>query len=235
MSGKELFLVLISFLMSTVAFGQDNKVGMNYTRSFVSSFSSDNVYYKETGQKIPLAEFRRLMQENPKIYFEREIDEEGTVLRYYYSPNNQIKRGNGVFNFNVSENVAFPNFKLNTIDKKEIELKKISGKLVILRFETEAKGYRFKKQDIELLDKKINALSKKEDVEAIIIFQSAEDDVREGFDLANSNFKPVANGIKFMIKYAIRQYPSTLLIDQNGILIGYFSDLDSLNLEEYIK
>jgi hypothetical protein len=99
----------------------------------------------------------------------------------------------------------------------------------------EAKGNRFKKQDIELLDKKINALSKKEVVEAIIIFQSAEDEVREGFDLANSNFKLVANGVKFMIKYAIRQYPSTLLIDQNGILIGYFSDLDNLNLEEYIK
>ena len=235
MGGKDFFLVLISFLMSTVAFGQENKVGMSYTKSVVLGFSSDNVYYKETGQKIPLAEFRRLMQENPNIYFEREIDEEGTVLRYYYSPYNQIKKGNGVYNFNVSENVAFPNFKLKTIDNKEIELKKLSGKLVILRFETEAKGNRFKKQDIELLDKKINALSKKEDVEAIIIFPSTEDDVREGFDLANSNFKLVANGTIFMIKYAIRKYPSTLLIDQNGILIGYFSDLDSLKLEEYIK
>ena len=190
---------------------------------------------KETGLKVSKSEFLKLIQENPKIYFEREVDAEGNVIRYLYNPSNQNRSGNEILNANVSEKVAFPNFKLTTIDKKKIELKNLIGKLVILRFELEANSFRFKKQEIEELDKQINLLSNKDDIEAIIIFGCTEDEVRKGFNLTSSNFELVANGQNFIFKYDIHSFPSTLLIDQNGKLIENYSDSKSIIIEEHIN
>lgn len=236
MKGELLIVLMISFLMSNAILAQDSIIGVNFTRTFVDKdFDPNKVYYKETGLKVSLSEFRKITQENPKIYFEREIDAEGNVIRYLYNPGNQNGRGDGILNANVSENVAFPNFKLKTIDKKKIELKNLVGKLVILRFELEANSFRFKKQEIEELDKKINSLSNKENVEAIIIFGCSEDEVRKGFNLTNSNFELVANGQNFIFKYNIHQFPSTLLIDKNGKLIENYSDSENIVIEEHIN
>jgi len=222
--------------MSNATLGQDSKVGKSFTRTFVDKdFDPSKVYHKDTGIKVSPSEFRKLTQENTKIYFEKEIDAEGNVIRYLYNPNNQNGSVNGILNVNVSENVAFPNFKLTTIDKKKIELKNLVGKLVILRFELEANSFRFKKQEIEELDKKINALSNKADVEAIIIFGCTEDEVRKGFNFINSNFELVADGQNFISKYDIHRFPSTLLIDQNGKLIENYSDSEYIIIEEHIN
>jgi peroxiredoxin len=222
--------------MSNATLGQDSKVGVSFTRTFVDKdFDPGKVYYKKTGLKISLPEFRKLIQENPRIYFEREIDAEGNIIRYLYNPDNQNGSSDGILNANVSENVAFPNFKLTTIDKKKIELKNLIGKLVILRFEIEANSFRFKKQEIEELDKKINALNNKEDVKAIIIFECTEDEVLKGFNFKNSNFELVANGQNFIFKYNIHRFPTTVLIDQNGKLIENYSDSENIIIEKHLN
>lgn len=236
MKDKIVIVLIISLLISNSALGQNNEVGVGFTKTFVDKdFDPNKIYYKETGLKIPISEFHKLTQENPKIYFEREIDADGNVIRYLYDPSNPNGSGNGNLQTAVSENVVFPNFKLTTIDKKKIELENLIGKLVILRFELEADSFRFKKQEIEELDKKINATSNKEDVEAIIIFGCTEDEVRKGFDLNNSNFELVADGQDFIFKYDIRRFPSTLLIDKNGKLIGNYPDSDTIIIEEHIN
>lgn len=236
MKYKILILLIISFLLGNATFCQDRQVGVSFKKSFVDKdFTPDKIYYKQTGQKISEKELLKLSQENPKMYFEREIDADGNVMRYYYDPNNQNGDSNRTSNTTVSENEAFPNFKLTTIDKKKIELKNLQGKLVILRFELEANSFRFKKQEIEELDKKINALNNKEDVKAIIIFGCDEDEVRKGFDLNNSNFELVADGQNFIFKYDIHQFPSTLLIDQNGKLIRKYSYGENVNIEEHLN
>ena len=224
MKGKLLIVLTISFMITNLALSQ------GLTRTMVDNdFSPDKVYYKQTGEKMPLSEFRRITQ--GRVYFEREIDEEGHVIRYFYDPNNQKER----YLSTLPEKALLPNFKLTTIDNKRIELKKLNGKLVILRFELEANSFRFKKQEIAALDKKINALSNKNDVEAIIIFSCGEDEVRKGFDIDNSNFKLVANGENFIIKYDIHTFPSTLLIDQNGKVIENFTNTENINLDDYLK
>lgn len=235
MKGKILFALLVSFLMCNSAFSQEDMAGGSFRRTFSDIIDINKVFYKETGLKISESEFLKLIQENPGAYLEREYDEEGNVIRYLYDPNDQNRSGNRTVNGNVPKNAAFPNFIFTTIDKKKIELKDLTGKLVILRFELEMFGFLLKKQEIEELDKKINALSNKEDVEAIIIFGSTEDEVRKGFDLTNSNFELVANGQNFIFKYGINFFPSTLLIDQNGKLIENYSDSNSIILEEYLN
>jgi len=224
MKAKLLIVLTISFMITNLTLGQ------SLMRTMVDKdFSPDKVYYKQTGGKMPSSEFRRITQ--GRVYFEREIDEEGNVIRYFYDPNNQQNR----ILSTLPENTLLPNFKLTTIDNKRIELKKLNGKLVILRFELEANSFRFNKQQIAALDKKINALSNKNDVEAIIIFSCGEDEVRKGFDIDNSNFKLVANGENFIIKYDIHTFPSTLLIDQNGKVIENFTNTENINLDDYLK
>ncbi|MCX6239205.1 MAG: redoxin domain-containing protein [Bacteroidia bacterium] len=236
MKSKTLIVLVISFLLCNATYSQDRQVGGSFTRSFVDNdFDLNKVYYKETGLKISRTEFLKLSQENPRLYLEREIDAAGSVMRYLYDPGNPDGKGKHTLNALVSENGAFPNFQLTTIDKKKIELTKLQGKLVILRFELEANSFRFKKNEIAELDKKINALKNKENIEAIIIFQCDEDEVRKGFDLNNSNFELVANGQNFIFKYDIHQFPSTLLIDQNGKLIEKYSDSGDIILEQHLN
>jgi len=230
MKAKLLIVLAILFIICNLTLGQESKAGATYTRTMIDKdFRPDKVYYKETGEKMPLSEFRRITQ--GRVYFEREVDEEGHVTRYFYDPNNQ----KGITVSPLSGNAVLPNIKLTTIDKKQIELKNLIGKLVIIRFEKEADSFRFKKEEIAALDKKINALSNKNDVEAIIIFECGEDEVRKAFDLENSNFNLVAEGRNFNIKYHIRNYPSTLLIDQNGKLIENSLNSEDIILEDYLK
>ena len=230
MKAKLLIVLAILFIICNLTLSQESKADANYTRTMIDKdFRPDKVYYKETGKKMPLSEFRIITQ--GRVYFEREINEEGHVTRYFYDPNNQQDKTVSP----LPGNAVLPNIKLTTIDKKQIELKNLIGKLVILRFEKEADSFRFKKEEIAALDKKINALSNKNDVEAIIIFECGEDEVRKAFDLENSNFNLVAEGRNFNIKYHIRNYPSTLLIDQNGKLIENSLNSDDIVLEDYLK
>lgn len=240
---NKLALIAISFIIGTAVYSQNQPTRKIYTtpdkntyrRATVEAFDLDKVYNAITGEKIPKSDVIKMIQDNPKIHLEREYDIEGKILRYLYDPNDQNRSSNVVEPTKVSDGSAFPNFKLTTIDGKVSELRKLRGKFVILRFELGASGFRFKKNEIAELDKQINVLKNKENVEAIIIFQCAEEEIRKGFDLKDSNFKLVANGFNFIIKYGIRKFPSTLLIDPYGKLIKDFDFSEDIVLENYIK
>jgi peroxiredoxin len=236
MSNKILIVLIASFIICNATFSQDRQVGVSFTKTYIDKdFDPNKVYYKETGIKVSKAEFLKISEENPRMYFEKEIDAEGNVIRYFYDPSNQNGNATRTLNTPLSENELFPNFILTTIDNKKLELTDLKGKLVILRFELEANTFRFKKREIEELDNKINALKDKEVVKAIIIFSCPEDEVREGFDLKNSNFDLVANGWNFSHKYDIHNFPSTLLIDQNGKLIENYLNSERIIIEQHIN
>ncbi len=236
MKNKVLIILAISFIIGTAAYGQNQQIGKSYTRSFVDKdFSPDKVYNKATGAKVSERDYRKILEENPRLYLEREIDEEGNVIRYLYDPNKPTVSDKPNLMTNIPEKGSVPNFKLTAIDGKKIELANLQGKLVILRFEQGAGDLRFKKNEIADLDKKINSLKNKENVEAIILFECPEEEVRKGFDLKDSNFKLIADGRNFSFKYDVHFYPTTLLIDQNGKLIKVYFNSEDINLEEYIK
>lgn len=237
MKNSVLIVLAISFIMGNAVYSQNQQNKKTYITTTTEVFDFSKVYNKATGEKIRDSDVKRMIQDNPKLNLDREYDAEGKVLRYLYDPNDQNRSSKVVVGTKISEGSEFPNFKLTTIDGKESELNKLQGKLVILRFELGASDFRFKKNEIAEFDKQINALKNKENVEAIIIFQCAEDEIRKGFDLKDSNFKLVADGFNFIIKYGIRHFPSTLLIDQNGKLIKdyIFSESENIVLDQYIK
>jgi len=61
-----------------------------------------------------------------------------------------------------------------------------------------------------------------------------KDEILQGFDLENSNFKFVANGQNFIQKYGISNFPSTLLIDQSGKFIENYDHLELIDLGEFL-
>lgn len=129
----------------------------------------------------------------------------------------------------------FPNFIVNTIENKNIELLNLKGKIVIIRFEIESNTFRFKKHEIMELDSKINQIENNESkIEAIIIFSSSQSEVKQGFDLKNSNFQLVANGRNFHQKFSITSFPTTLVLDTKGKLIDYYEDPENVDLPKLL-
>lgn len=235
MKNTQYIVLIIIIFSSSTLYSQHKAIGVNWTKSNVDKdFDTTKIFSKETGLKISQKEFGVLIQQNPNLFLEREIDEAGNVIRYLYDSNNPTSKNNRPANSDASAMEAFPNFNLTTLDGTKIELSKLNGKLIILRFELFAAGFHFKKQEIQELNEKINVLENKNAVKAIIIFQCSESDVRKGFDLKDSNFELVANGQNFIDKYAISRFPSTLLIDQNGNLIEKYYYSEDIILKEYL-
>jgi len=236
MKNSLVVIIMLLWLSSITTYGQQDTVmlGVKYTKSYIDTdFHIYKVYYKGTNTRVPEKIFTKLVKENSNLFLERVIDDAGNITRYLYDPN---RKGGVTDTFlDTSHKGDFPNFKLHTVTDETIELSKLSGKIVILRFELEATTFRFKKHEIQELDEKINALQNKDAVEAIIIFQCSKSEVLEGFDLKDSNFKLVSDGRNFIDKYGISRFPSTLVIDQNGNLMGTFRDVDEIDLETYLK
>lgn len=237
MKSKIVLALLFSFLMTNASIGQvklSSEIAQR--KSYVTKLDKNKVFYKETGQKIPDPELLKIVEDNPSVFLEKETDDEGNVLKYIYDPNNQ--NGDGakkILDSYISGDVPFPNFKVTTIDGEKIELKDLKGKLVIIRFEGQGIALKFNKPIIEILDEKINALVNKEEVEAFIIYQASEDEIRENVELTDSNFKLVANGLKLAQKYYLNQTALTLLIDQDGKLIDIYRNIYKIKLEDYLN
>lgn len=237
MKSKLFLSLLLSFLMINVIVGQERTTSsLPHRRSYVIKIDKNKLYYKETGQKIPYSEFDKIVEDRPGTFLEKETDDEGNLIRYLYDPNNQ--NGDGgmkLLKSYISDNIPFPNFRISTINGEKIELNDLNGKLVILRFESDTRNFQYNMPWIEKLDEKINALNNKEEVEAIIILEASEDDVRKHINLANSNFKLVADGLKIKEKYFIKQTPLTILIGQNGKLIGLYRNINEIRLEDHLR
>ncbi|AKA36213.1 MAG: hypothetical protein CMH48_03140 [Muricauda sp.] len=237
MLSKVKILVIVGIvILGNLTYGQDKQFGFHYSITEIDqNFDVDKVFYKDTGRKITKRTFSELIRKNPNLYLEKEIDEHGNVVRYFYDPKNQVANNTPNARNELIEKGNFPNFKMTTIDQTKIDLKELKGKLVILRFELCANDFRFKKHEIQKLDEKINALANKKSVKSIIVFQCNKNEVRKGFDLKNSNFELVANGQNFIEKYGITRFPSTLLLDQNGNFIEKYSYSEDIDLEEFLK
>ena len=237
MRSKISLILLFSIYMTSAMIGQEKlSREISQRKTYVTKFDKSKVIYKETGQKIPNSELLKIVEDNPRVFLENETDDEGNVLRYLYDPNNQnVDSAKKILDSYISGDVPFPNFRVSTIDGEKIELKDLKGKLVILRFESKLIGLQFNKPWIEELDEKINALVNKEEVEAIIIYQASEDEIREDVELTDTNFKLVADGRKIAQKYYINQTPTTFLIDKNGKLIVIYRNIYKIKLEDHLS
>ena len=232
---RTFIILFLTIAINTLSYSQDKQVFVSRTvKKEKTVLDPDLVYHKITGEKISEKEFRQLVKINPRLNLEGEYDARGKIIRYNYDPDNQNVPPRRYPYSVAPKDKTYPNFILNTIIGEQIELEKLRGKLVIVRFELFSSGFRFKQNEIEELDQKINALQNKEEVESIIIFSESKEAVERGFPLTNSNFKLVTDGDRFFDKYQIDRFPMTALIDKEGNLIDYFKYSEDIDLKNHL-
>jgi peroxiredoxin len=233
---KKKVLITLLFFTVLITFGQEKTVFRKFITSRIEKVDFSKIYNKKTGKKIKKKRYLKLKKNNPNLQLERIIGVNGEIVKYLLDLSiiNNLPR-----NYRtkpIIKGELFPNFIAKTINKRIIELKSQRGKIVILRFELEANSFRFKKKEIKQLDNLINKIKRKnEKVKAIIFFASNELDIKQGFDLQNSNFEIISNGYNFQEKFSITRFPTTIVIDKNGKLINYYNYVDEINLTHLIN
>ncbi|MDB4850919.1 redoxin domain-containing protein [Flavobacteriaceae bacterium] len=233
---KKKVLITLLFFTVLITFGQEKTVFRKFITSRIEKVDFSKIYNKKTGKKIKKKRYLKLKKNNPNLQLERIIDVNGEIVKYLLdlsiinnSPRNYRTKP-------IIKGELFPNFIAKTINKRIIELNSQKGKVVILRFELEANSFRFKKKEIKQLDNLINKIKrKKEKVKAIIFFASNELDIKQGFDLQNSNFEIIPNSYNFQDKFSITRFPTTIIIDKNGKLIDYYNYIDEINLTHLVN
>lgn len=233
---KNKFLIILMLFSVMVTFCQNETITKNFTRTKVEKIDFSKIYYKKTGKKIEKNEFIKLVKNNPNLQIENIFGIDGEIEKYLVF----FEKGkNNIINNRkkpIIKGDLFPNFIAKTIENKKIELKDNKGKIIILRFELEANTFRFKKEEIKQIDILINKIEKKEEkVKSIIFFASNELDIKEGFDLQNSNFELIPNSLNFHQKFSITRFPTTIIIDKNGKLVDYFKNMEDINLNKLIN
>ena len=233
---KKKILIALLFFTVLITFGQEKTVSRKFKTSRIEKIDFSKIYNKKTGKKIKKKKYITLKKNNPNLQLERIIGVNGEIVKYLLdlsiinnSPRNHRTKP-------IIKGELFPNFIAKTINKRIIELNSQKGKVVILRFELEANSFRFKKQEIKQIDNLINKINnKKEKVKAIIFFASNELDIKQGFDLQNSNFEIIPNSYNFQDKFSITRFPTTIIIDKNGKLIDYYNYIDEINLTHMVN
>ena len=226
-------ITFLLFLCSVITFGQQKIVTKKHTTTHAEIIDYSKIYQKTTGKKIKKKEFLKILKKYPNLQMESVIGADGSIEKYLVDLSKQNKKNRNNRIQPVLKGEVFPNFIAKTVENNKIELNKFKGKTVILRFELEANTFRFKKEEIKQLDGLINQVkNKNEKVKAVIFFASDKEEVRKGFNIPNSNFQLIANALNFHDKFSITRFPTTIIIDKNGVLVDYYKNIDDIDLEK---
>jgi peroxiredoxin len=229
-----ILLLLLGFFVKS--YTQEKYITKSFTTTSVVKINFKKIYDKSTGKRIKEKDFRKIIKNLKNYYLDPIIDKNGNVEKYLFDLNNINKKMSRDITQRVNSGDFFPDFNIKTLTNENISLKDLKGKIVILRFELFADNFRFKKHEIVDLDNQINQIENKNDkIKAIIIFPTSENEVIKGFDIENSNFNLVANGMNFHHRYLIKRYPTTIIIDEEGKLIDYFSYSNEIILKNLLN
>ena len=220
-----LFLLLFTFTHNSLA-------QISTTRKIKVS---GNVYNKQTGQKLTEEETIDLLEKYPEIIFEHVYNKYGVVEKLLFDPNNIVT---GKITFRNEENQIkpgelFPEYVFKTIDGEKITNKKLYGSWVLLRFELFAKM--INQQKITSLEKQIIEFNLSNKLTAIIIFADTKNNIKQYLGSKGSIFKLVPDGINFQEMYSIIQFPTSILIDKNGVVYKYYTGNEKIDFSNLKK
>lgn len=233
---KERILLLLFFFTVFITYGQKKIITKKFTKSHIEKLDYSKIYNKKSGQKIMKKNFIKIIAKNPNINLEKVIGENGEVEKYLLENTKQNKQIINTRKKPIKKGDFFPNFIAKTINNKTIELSKLQGKIVILRFDIEANSFRFNENDIKQVDSLINKVEDKEkNIKALIFFASNKLDIKQGFNLINSNFELIPNGINFHERYSINRFPTTIILGRKGRVLDYFIHVEDINLNKIIN
>lgn len=128
---------------------------------------------------------------------------------------NQIKPGE-----------LFPEFVFKTINEETIDSKNLKGSWILLQFEFFSNMINHER--IASLEKQVREFSLKNKITAVILFNDTKNNIKKNVKLTDSILKLVPDGENFMDMYNITRLPTTILIDKNGTVYGYYSNSEDI-------
>jgi len=192
----------------------------------------NNLFNLETGERISKEEFDFLVKTNGNIKIETFYDKYGEIERRYYNPKPIEGERRNSINKNPEKGGLFPDFILETIDNKKIELDNLRGKLIIISFGLIIDNVLVNKREIVNIDSKIKASNRHTEIEYILLFRESKEEIVSVFDIRSTNFKIIPNGEGFINKWNILRFPTTVIIDKEGKFINNFQrfEIDIIEL-----
>ncbi|MGX1930003.1 peroxiredoxin family protein [Flagellimonas sp. 2504JD4-2] len=228
---------IIAFIACTISFGQAELISKTRNITVVGGtpISSDNAYSLLTGKRLSQKELNHLLRNKPNVYVENEFDKYGKVVKYWFNPN-KVMGGRPTTIGRTATGEEFPEFAFTTTKGVTMDSKNLNGKWIIIRFEGHPEDHMFKAHEIEELDQKIEAFEQVgHQVEAFDIIGWDSERANRIFTIDNSHFHIIPNGGNFHRKFKMNRTPKTLVINPDGMLMGYYNYSEDIDLAALAK
>jgi len=191
------------------------------------SNSSTNVttlpkYDAITGKKLSLKEFVEMTQKYPGIVPFRKINKYGEISALYFDARKSGRVSYRDTSLRVKPGEEFLPFVMRTIDGECLDSEKLKGKKILLHSQLLMQAQRFVESSFQEVTALVKEKQKAEDVVFIVMTVNAPNEIDDSILAKNELAKIVPNAGNFSERLIINSYPSNILIDEEGKLIGYY-------------
>ncbi len=231
MSIKTILIIFIFLATCHDLIGQE-KIGIPYTRPRKPTILDiTKIYNKKTGERVPESEIHKIIRNNPSRQFERVIDRYGQISKYLYDPDSKGNSNLNNLKNSLVKGEPFPLFTYETIDGELLTSENLLGSIILIRFEVEPRTYKLQDQNYVQLVNLIKSNSQLCNIKSIVLFMYEADPKEFSEDQNSSVFSFVSDAFNFHFKYGIRRFPTTYLIDENGILLDIYEMGEEVELK----
>lgn len=205
----------------TLVLAHTNSVAQ-YSSSSSVKISVGTVYDRESGRLLSEEELTQLIT-NGNPAFEPQMDQYGQASTFLIDTSNPYAPVN-MRDISRRPQVGeiVPTFIMKSLNGDLLNLEKLSGYFVLLHFQLTVKPPIFNLSRFDSFDSEVGVLKKNIPLETITIFQGGQREIESILEPSQYQTQIVPDGRGFSMRYQIVDYPSFMLIDQQGRLIGYY-------------
>ncbi len=222
-------LILILFVLGNHAFSQ--VAGKTYKQRI----SGQKIYNKDTGERISDEELQELIKINPNIMLEPCINKYGKVESFEVDPKRTSRALQRDVSMRSQKGEQFPPFVMKTIEDVVLDLEKLNGKNVLVQFQLSFTLPFFRESTLAEFSNLCSQLKSTTDIEAIVVTESSKQELLNSIEPEKYEVNIVPNGRNFSQKYLVVDFPTIVLIDSNGKLVGYYNQTETAMLKSDIK
>lgn len=225
---RKIFMLTISlFLFQNICFSQvekPNLVGKQRVERV-----DEKLFNKETGKKMTAEELALLLKETPGLQLIPEFNRFGKVEKYFYDPSNPFYDRKRDPSKSPKIGEFFPEFTFTTNQDKTFPIEDLKDSWIVIQFQsfpamTNEKHLKKLKEDI------LNLKNQKIKINSFIVF-SYDDEIDFLINEYQDAFHFVMNGTGFNEMFHITNFPSTFLIDPEGIIKKTFFGFDKVEIK----
>ncbi|MGC9355168.1 MAG: hypothetical protein ACP5D9_15080 [Mariniphaga sp.] len=191
-------------------------------------------FNKNTGEKISNEEFLEIIHQTPNVYSEPKIDKFGEVEALFIDPTKSGKINNRDTSLRVTPGEEFPPFVMKTMVGQKLNSEKMRGKYILVYSELFLKPPFFNENAFNKTVRLINNFREGE-IEMILLTERQESEIDKELIPSLNSLKIVPNARNFITRYIITEYPSWILVDNQGKLVSYYGAMEFQKLEEDLE